>query len=859
MVIIGHGFSTLREQNKVQVGNERALVVGADRHSLVVITSFKAKDGPVVVRTPRGISEGRRPFKLSLWPPSGADGPPHSFEGVGSGDWSGLQPIAGSLTKPSLAVSPSALSRLLAQRTGTARVLVVCGHPTDRSPANESTALSVVSSKWEEVRQYNRQASYNQLDVDYEVVGYFSLVKDFAYYYKASPGPDGYPNFDKEKLPQILAEAAQYAVDQGQDLDNYQVISVSIYMDTFIRAWGGGSLNNPVDFKNDDLNIHSNLSHSLGTIVLGDNAAVSGPNNATSGRMAHEFGHNVVPTPLILEEDIYPKGNPGEDATAQRFDLMGDHDAMPLFSGYNMEGLGWYTTANIKRTVDWSRNPYKAEFEVVAHARSQNTNSSRCHLVKIHVSTGLDYYVEVRQTPGTLGSVFDAGIPLPSGKTGGVVITRSISGVVNNNQFTRAITLLQSQTIALSAGDTAVDPLRTIKITVIDDSVQASPLVCRVRIEWAQPTSPTPGGTSDLWITPWGPGYWTPDIWIDREGDGTFDHQDASGNPIEGGDIPQLGKIDYLEAKIRNQGSTDISNVVASFYVNTPPGIGDSGTWTPLKTVTVGSVPAGGSIIQQADWDPRVGDHTCVQVAIVPQAGESNVSNNQAQENIFTFLPAAHSVPEPVELPVLVRNPLDRRELISISIDGVPAGFYVYFPRRHLFLEPRSEARLELLVIPLKKIPDLKAQVANIRVLGYVPWFYQKVTATNGLPTASTVRSIGGIQARVAPRIGSQIKLKDPVLRDGRQFVAQGSVTPGERDQAVRVDCMRDDGRVIYSSPRSEKDGIFIASFILREFGLGAYLSFQAHIFNASVLAPCDSNIVHYKLDENDNEGDVPR
>jgi hypothetical protein len=91
-------------------------------------------------------------------------------------------------------------------------------------------------------------------------------------------------------------------------------------------------------------------------------------------------------------------------------------------------------------------------------------------------------------------------------------------------------------------------------------------------------------------------------------------------------------------------------------------------------------------------------------------------------------------VAEPVELPVAVRNPLNKRTLIWIAVDGVPEEFYVYFPRRWLYLEALSEQFLELLVIPLREIKDLKTKIANVRVHGYVPWHYDKPQEVNNLP-----------------------------------------------------------------------------------------------------------------------------
>lgn len=873
VVIIGHGFAPRRGLNTVSIGGREALVVTAERHRLVVISDFKTRDGPVCVSTRCGKSTGLRDFKVLSWPaPYPAletDGPPHSFKGAGNATWTELRPKLSSNQHRLQAIPVSGIRALSVPRSGTAKVLTVCCYPSDLAPANTATAKANIVKNCAAMTKYYSQASYGKLNVAVDVTDFFAMIDNLAWYYRASSTTDpGYPNFKAEVMPQIYAESANYAKGQGYNLDNYDILMTIVHMGTFVRAWGGGSIGPSIKYfrtattTQPAVSINVEITGTLGTITLGD--------DADWGRYAHEFGHNIVPPPGVLRQDIYASDTTtGADFTAQEFDLMGDHDSHPLFSGYNIEGLGWFDSQNVL-ALTWSRTPFSREVEIVAHGLTQNTNSSRVHLIRIQVSSGLEYYIEVRQKPGTTGQVFDSSIPVPAGKDGGVLVTRSITGTVNNNEEIRLTTLLQASQTTLTAGQVAVDPLRTILITVVDDNIQATPRICKVKIEWAQPATGTPGGTFDLWLEPWGPSYTTPDIWIDRNPFGVYDRQDASGAPINGGDAPRLGEINKLNARIRNTGTSDANNVVTSFYVNSPPGIGDSGNWTPLKTVTIQTTTAGSNYVAEAEWDPLLGEHTCLKVAIVPQTGEVSISNNRAQENVFTFQPASHSVPEPVELPVTVRNPLDRRTLVWLSIDGVPEGYYVYFPRQYLYLEPHGERNLELLVIPLCKVRDLKFKVANVRVSGYLPWQYVDKMPSNGLPPASVARHIGGIQAIVAPKVGSQIRLQDNPDSNTRNVIVNGNVTPATNAQAVRVDMIWEFGQVDTQSVMTDKDGSFTATFSLFKrggtsiaatstAGCTVNLAFQAHIINAAVLAPNDSNIVHYIARLGPDDPEVPR
>jgi M6 family metalloprotease-like protein len=856
MVIIGHGFEPRRELNTVTVGGCKTLVVTAECHRLVIICSFHVKSGPVCVETNDGKATGPRDFKVLSWPrpTPEVDGPPYSFEGVGDGTAVDLRTrLSSSLQATHLSMTVPALN---VPKVGMAKVLCIAGYPRDFPPADLAAAMAAVKSKATSVTTYYKQASYKQLDVNIDVIGFFKMANKRSRYYKATPVVDGYPNFDQAALPQIWAECADYAKNKkSRDLNTYDVLMIVMHMEIFVRAWGGGTAGPNISFSQaagtdqDALSIDITLTKALGQMTLGD--------DADWGRFAHEFGHNIVPPAAVLPEDIYASGQPASDATGTEFDLMGSHDSHPLFSGYNIDGLGWFSPSNV-RVYQWSTAPFSQEVDIVAHGLNQNTDPIKCHLVRIQVSTGLEYYIEVRQRPGATAQIFDPTIPVPAGRDGGVVVTRSINGTVNNNQFIRLITLLQASPTTLTTGQVAVDPLRTILITVTNDKVQANPRVCRVKIEWAQPTMPTPKGTFDIWIKPWGPDYTTPDIWIDRQPyypADPYDHHDPSGNPTSGGDAPRVGEINHFRARIRNSGTSGASNVVTSFYVNTPPGIGDSGNWTPLRTVSL-AVPAGGDVVATTEWDPSVGEHTCLQVAIVPQTGEVSISNNKAQENVFTFLPASHSVPEPVELPVAVRNPLNKRTLVWITLDGVPEGFYVYFPRRWLYLEALSERTLELLVIPLRDIKDLKTKIANVRVQGYLPWPYNTPQPVSNLPPGSTARLIGGIQTIVAPKVGSKITLQPDPGADGNAVTILGGVTPPTAGQIVRVDMsFVDSSRTAYRSVETNANGGFSATFSFSVEGPTVVeVAFQAHIINATILAPADSNIVHYTAKVN-----VPR
>ena len=195
----------------------------------------------------------------------------------------------------------------------------------------------------------------------------------------------------------------------------------------------------------------------------------------------------------------------------------------------------------------------------------------------------------------------------------------------------------------LQVGDIVEDPARTLRLTVTEKSA-ARPARYKVKVEWGTLPAANPRGQFDLRISPWEPPPWeSKDIWVNSPlNDETgptriiYTHHETGDvtKPIGNGDPPWLRHDNTLYARISNQGMVATPEPVrVSFYVNSPPGIGDDGTWAPFDTVNVGVLNAGQTVEVAANrkWRPRVGEHTCVKVQIHRMNGEVTFGNNQAQ------------------------------------------------------------------------------------------------------------------------------------------------------------------------------------------------------------------------------------
>lgn len=756
--IYGANFSPNRTDNEVNVGGESALVVEASPTRLKVISSRSTVTGPLKVTVAGSTDDGPVDFTVLPAPVAkkGEDGPPIFYVGRG-------RPVPGA--GPGAGVSAQ----------GTIKALVVVCYPQDRVPTNLVTTRNAVVTEFDNAPVYYDQVSYGDTDLQLTYTNWVPLTGNYDDYMD-----DSVSNFSD--TGRIVAEAAQGAVVQGEDLDDYIFMAVVMYLDgAFARAWGGWSQSNfawnGTAADGTAVNINQTASHEIGLTTIGE--------NADWGRFCHELGHSLVDAGAVLGEDIYSSDLiDGSVASAQNYDLMGNHDSHPCFSGHFMRQLGYYDASNIA-DLQWDRNPFAQTYTLVAHGGTQNTSSGRRHLVRITVGEGLFYYLEVRQLQTT--RLFDTSIPVSGANNGGLVVTKVFVDQVNVNQEMRFITLLHDVGTQ-DAGAVIEDPARGLTITV-GNVVSTNPLALNVDVEWAQTIGDNPAGTFDLRLTQTSVAWVSDDIWVDRQPWGVTHETDGDGHIVATREKPRPGEINHLFGQVFNSGPDDVTNVKLTYYAIAPPGVGDNGAWAPIGTRTIPSVPASSARSDSINWTPAVGEHTCLKVFASPQFGEITGGNNQCQENVFYFAPAASSPPEPVVMTVAVRNPLDHASMVMITTANVPQGYVVHFPHSWVILPAKGEKRLDLTIVPYLDIgnylKEFRFRSAPIQVRGHIPHEYNESLPVTGYP-GSTFRAIGGITANVTPKRKADIRAeKDKECR--LPIGVRGNVTPGLAGQKVTV------------------------------------------------------------------------
>ncbi len=797
--IDGYNFAEKREDNAVTIAGKAASVISATDTQLRVIAPHDVVTGPIELTVGPNTVSGPYWFTLLPYPQAGDgnDGPPIDFEGHGQGQ-AGDQPS-----------------------TGTLRVAVALVNPGDKVPADPAGARTAVVNAWNNVHTFYDQQSYTRLNVNVDVTPNWKTITGNMSDYLNSAGD----NIDGTQINRLAAECAQACVDAGFNLDNYGMLACVIFLNgKFIRAWGNLSTQH-FSYDNGSTHIDISTANEIDFIEIQE--------SADWGRFAHETGHNISAAPSFsqsddetatLGEDVYSSDlvDPSA-ASAQDFEIMGNHDKHPGFCAYHHDKLGWCDGTNIL-DLQWDRNSFQQDYQLVAHGLAQNAAGGRYHMLRIRVSNGLYYYVEVRQRPpGGSAQVFDSNIPLGgSARDGGVVVYKILSDVNNNNQQWRYVTLLHDDQV-LASGGIASDPARALTITVLDDNVAASPRVCSVRVAWAQAISDDPAGAFDLRVDPWDDNYQTPDIWVDRMPFGSFDQpNDSQGRPQGNGDKPRPHEINHIFGRVHCDGAAGATNVRVTYYAVDPPGVGDNGNWTPLMTKVIPNISAGSFTDTFVNWVPALGKHTCLKLYAEQQLGEITGGNNFAQENVSDFEAPASSVPEAVLLPVAIRNPKKDRRQVFISLAGVPRGYRVQFPHQWVWLDGLAEKTFDLAVIPtfdymvyVSKERQV-ARRADIRVRGGVAYDYQ-IPLSGGVPP-TRISPIGGITARVTPKRRVALRMeqfRDQANDDMMGFI--GHIIPNVPDQRIRVDLTDPAHRLRVALAKTDAAGTFRVSFDLTQ------------------------------------------
>jgi streptogramin lyase len=270
------------------------------------------------------------------------------------------------------------------------------------------------------------------------------------------------------------------------------------------------------------------------------------------------------------------------------------------------------------------------------------------------------------------------------------------------------------------------------------------------------PQYPPPNPGSIRWT--WEPGA---EIWIDAPSNGF--------NPLDH-DIPERPAINHLYAKVKNQGTSDATNVLVKFYyfnmsvgfpefIPLPPAAPSTTYWVFIGSVNIASLPASAETSVYVDWNVNssVPDHQCIGVQ-VGCAADINLYDNVAYRN-FDVVSVGGAAGTPVSVPFWITNPEDTPGMVRVGLSGVPSGWQAYVEPNDFKLAGGASCKLTLHVqVPTGTQNSTEALMTitgtiNQEVTGYC-WVLIKFkgmshitcVATPGtVPQTQTVTISGGI------------------------------------------------------------------------------------------------------------------
>lgn len=550
------------------------------------------------------------------------------------------------------------------------------------------------------------------------------------------------------------------------------------------------------------------------------------------GRKAHEIGHWFGMVDIYEEQfddGTLIKG------TAAPWCMSGNHDTGPLFSGQEADRMQLYDSVNVERR-SWNPagGPSVERFDIVAHGTSEDAGS-RIHLLELVVAKGLSYLIEVRRRPG--GTLFDANIPLPAplpAPPGRVLVTRVMEGTTINNTSERPTMLLG----VLDVDEEVVDAARLLRIHV-EERLQDNPLAYTVAVHWNEEPPPDPNGKFDLSITPWNTNTWeSPDIWVNSpRNDGAsvvyeFSEPGDPSRPILNGDRPWVKRRNTVHARIRNTGVQDVTNVYATCYVTSPPGIGDNGNWATLGSTHIPAIPANADVVAEFEWVPDSDKHTCISVAVMPKFGEIEPRNNRAQENVARFDSPGSSSHEPVILDAEIRSPFSVARKVDLRVAGLPKGWHAVVEPAWAWLEPKGAAPVRAVIWTVLHAPGTEhtdvPDEAFPKVEGWTDHHHRYMP-------------IGGILAPV--RANRRPKINWELGVNGHEVAVFGNVAPAARVPFV-VEVTDERGGVERFGGRTLANGTIQLRFNLVD---GRY-ALQAFTASTRALAEGESDVKTLEL-----------
>lgn len=530
--------------------------------------------------------------------------------------------------------------------TGTKKVVVLRVYFQDYA-ATSRYSLAEVQSFYDNLDQLWQNTSYKNIDVVADVSTLFQLPDNRSQYI------DDFSNGDLSnggKFDKVLTDAID---NSPGTLDWTNVDAVNVIM----------AETDPTQFHRGQAtkcNLHMGPGGPVklvGCAIFSENP--SNNDNQVWGRWAHEMGHTFQeggpahPSNYASEFELMDSNYPGQTGVFEKQDHVGFPGWLPGTKYQVIEPTDGGATASI-----WAE-----EYDPAGEPNVQ--------AVKAKITDNFYYLISVRRRvlgDDLNGDFSPFGIP-----DEGVLIERVSEGsdpwvkVIGENKGPGCTDGTSCNRNRLwhegEYFDGGTDGI-FIEVLKKDDDDHYTVLVA-----YNEQYAFQPDVMLNPWTSPPGNTWETTDIWVDSPINGydTYKYgkwNDGTGNlvPVGNGDNPTLGQVNRLYARVRNIGHSPATNVVVSWEITDPPGLGIAGAtgWAGLGSVdknvfpSLANIAPGAFVDVYIDWTPNIPSppppediasglfpfHTCLRVKLNHVAGETvfgNQDGDREQENIFYF------------------------------------------------------------------------------------------------------------------------------------------------------------------------------------------------------------------------------
>ena len=611
-------------------------------------------------------------------------GPSYSFHGISEGYTRGSTWGGGDSTQPqNVNIFP---------QSGTRKIALVLVDTASQRYTTDADELQAIKDTWlnnikngiTSSRNYFKEVSYNNFDIDCDIYGPIHLSGSFDTYFE---------NVDGRYDP--ISTFAETCIEAGQDSINFSKYKSVLFI---IQTWRTtDSEGNPLPPKyswawawgNDYTTNNGNVPLRIISMAHDWDVVVGRPIYSTA---SHELGHNLdLP-------DQYGKSSYSaitNNRTLKAWDLMAWETLVPHLAMASRLMLGWLDPDNIK-LFNFAANGGMPVDELVYLSPIEKTPpQAGCFSgIEVRIADGWNYYIEYRKAQTT--QIGDQSLPTDNAVLVTDVISSGYTAPITRPSILKVMNDPDGDGSVLTNGldykeTDNTTPTYPTDFRISVDGIEAAGTKAAVRIQYGVNSKPDPA------ITPWPASperqWQSPDIEVQNE----RTRADSSWF-----NVPWAGHQNTIIAKVTNRGTLNAPSVKVDFIVKdfTVGGAPETRLETVVQDINAGETVA----FKTEEWNPPQEGHYCIiakihlyQLPVAPYTVEMTEFNNVAQSNYDRFISATASPAERIISYVTVGNPYSLPTRIYINPNQTNPYYRTYLEHKSLYLNPGETRKVAIM------------------------------------------------------------------------------------------------------------------------------------------------------------------